>query len=235
MCLGMTNSLKTVRKRGMTTPRISASLMAADGARLGDACRAAAALGVDSLHWDIMDGHFVPNLTFGPSTMKACRAVCDMEFDAHLMASDPARWIDIFAQAGADYLSVHVEIGTTVPALLTQIKKAGCKVGLAVNPGTNLEIVDKAIWPMLDRLLLMSVNPGFGGQEFIDITEKISQAAALRREFPNMDITVDGGINGKTADSVRRAGAMTLVSGSGLFEDGMPSAAKLSALRGSAA
>lgn len=234
MRLGMTNRLKTVRKRGMTIPRISASLMAADGARLGDVCRMADDLGVDSLHWDIMDGHFVPNLTFGPATIKSCRAISKMEFDVHLMVADPARWIDVFAQAGADYLSVHVELGTTVPALLSQIKKAGCKVGLAVNPGTKLEIIDKSIWPMLDRLLLMSVNPGFGGQEFIDVTEKISQAAALRREFPNMDITVDGGINGKTADSVIKAGAMTLVSGSGLFENGLPLQTKLSGLRGNA-
>jgi ribulose-phosphate 3-epimerase len=231
----MTNRLKTVRKRGMTTPRISASLMAADGARLGDACREAAALGVNSLHWDIMDGHFVPNLTFGPATVKACRAVSKMEFDVHLMVADPARWIDLFAQAGADYISVHVELGTTVPALLAQIKKAGCKSGLAVNPGTNLETVDKTIWPMLDRLLLMSVNPGFGGQEFIDVTEKISQAAVLCREFPKMDIAVDGGINGKTAPSVIKAGAMNLISGSGLFENGMPSKAKLDGLRGGGA
>lgn len=189
-------------------------MIAADGARLADSMMAMERAGADLWHWDIMDGHFVPNLTFGPATVKACRAVSALEFDVHLMVSEPAKWIAPFADAGANIFNVHLEADTDIFSLVAQIKKCGCRAGLVLNPETSLDDVPSNLWAQIDRLFVMSVNPGFGGQGFIDVSEKIR---AARKKFPMMDIAVDGGINPKTAPIVRLAGATTLISGSDLF------------------
>lgn len=217
----------------MTIPLIAASLMAADGARLADALATFEAAGVDAWHWDIMDGHFVPNLTFGPATVKACRKLTKLEFDVHLMVTDPEIFIDAFCDAGADCLTVHAELGEArVKELMMRIKNKKCRVGIAVNPDTQLGAISDATWRSADRMLIMSVQPGFGGQAFIDVTAKISEATA---HYAHLDIRVDGGINVQTAPAVRAAGATSLVSGSGLFAQQNNAQEAVNALRGGAA
>ncbi|MDB5478059.1 MAG: ribulosephosphate 3-epimerase [Alphaproteobacteria bacterium] len=187
--------------------------MAMDTARLGDEIAALDTAGADIFHWDIMDGHFVPNLTFGPAVTKAVRQVTEKEFDVHLMVTNPAQWIDIFIDAGAENISFHAETQTDALALVRKIKAANCKPGLALNPETSLDDINAEILAEIDRLLIMTVKPGFGGQKFIDQSDKIKQAAAT---YPYLDIMVDGGINLETAKTCCTAGATSLVSGSAL-------------------
>lgn len=201
----------------MTFPAIAASVMAADLACLDDEMRAMTHAGIDAFHWDIMDGHFVPNLTFGPEHIRQLRPHTPVYFDVHLMVTNPEAWIDRMAQAGADALSFHAELPHDPMTLLEQIKSHGLDAGIAVNPETDLSLIDSAVFPQLDRLLIMTVKPGFGGQNFIDQTAKIEQAAALREKYPHLHIVVDGGINLETAPRVLAAGATTLISGSHLF------------------
>jgi ribulose-phosphate 3-epimerase len=172
----------------------------------------------DWLHLDIMDGHFVPNISFGPDVLRALRPLIRLTFDVHLMCSRPEILLESFAKAGADHLTVHVELGDRVSALLWKIRSLGVKVGLAVNPPTS---ISQAL-PFLDKidiLLIMTVNPGFGGQSFIsEMLPKVQQAAAWRRERGcHYRIEVDGGINNETAAECARAGADTFVSGTSLF------------------
>ena len=197
---------------------IAPSLLASDHARFGSEVGRASLSGADRLHFDIMDGHFVPNISFGPQVVRAVRPLTKLFFDVHLMCSRPDILLEPFAGAGADEITVHVELGEQVASLIWKIRKLGKKVGLAINPPTAIAEVQPYL-DQIDLLLVMTVNPGFGGQEFIHETlPKIQQAETWRREkkLPYR-IAVDGGINFQTAAECARVGADTFVSGTTLF------------------
>jgi ribulose-phosphate 3-epimerase len=197
---------------------IAPSLLASDHTRFGREVERASCSGADRLHFDIMDGHFVPNISFGPQVVRAVRPLTKLFFDVHLMCSRPEILFEPFAGAGADEIIVHVELGDQVSSLFWKIRKLGKKVGLAINPPTAIAEVQPYL-DQIDLLLIMTVNPGFGGQEFIHETlPKIQQAEAWRREkkLPYR-ISVDGGINFQTAAECARVGADTFVSGTTLF------------------
>ena len=198
--------------------RIAPSVLSADFARLGEQVLEAIEGGADSIHLDVMDGHFVPNLTFGPPVIQMLRQQTDAAFDVHMMVENPERYIPALAEARADLITVHVEAVRHLHRVVHQIKDAGILAGVALNPATPVTAV-KEILPDLDLVLVMSVNPGFGGQSFIESSvEKIEHVRRLldERNLAAL-VQVDGGIGPDTAERVVRAGARMLVAGSAVF------------------
>lgn len=199
--------------------KVAPSMLSADFTKLAEEIKSLEAGGADMLHIDVMDGHFVPNLTFGAPVIKALRKVTKLPFDVHLMVTNPEDHIKPFVDAGADYITFHAEATPHMHRLVQEIKGAGVKAGIAINPATPVAALED-IAASLDLLLIMSVNPGFGGQSFIPHSvRKVKKAAALMQYLRNVkaEIAVDGGINAETAQGVREAGATLLVAGSAIF------------------
>jgi ribulose-phosphate 3-epimerase len=205
--------------------RIAPSLLSADFARLGDEVRAVIAAGADLIHFDVMDNHYVPNLTVGPLVCQAIKPHATVPIDVHLMVKPVDALIPMFAQAGADIISFHPEASEHVDRTIQLIRSLGVKAGLALNPATSLHVLDHVI-DQLDLVLLMSVNPGFGGQSFIESTlPKLAQArrlvdAATQRTGRPIWLEVDGGVKRENARRIAAAGADTLVAGSAVFTGG---------------
>jgi ribulose-phosphate 3-epimerase len=198
--------------------RIAPSILSADFGRLADEVRAVAAAGADWIHVDVMDGRFVPNLTIGPAVVRAIREATDLPLDVHLMIVEPERYLESFAEAGADTLTVHVEASPHLHRTVQQVRALGKRAGVSLNPHTPPEAVEYVLGDV-DLVLAMSVNPGFGGQSFIPSTlPKIRRLRQLIDESGQaVDLEVDGGIHQGTAEKVRRAGADVLVAGSAVF------------------
>jgi ribulose-phosphate 3-epimerase len=198
--------------------RIAPSILSADFAHLADEVKAVADAGADLLHVDVMDGHFVPNLTLGPPILASLRRVTDLPLDAHLMIEQPERLIDIFRKEGADWISVHAEACPHLHRTIQQIKETGARAGVALNPATPLSHVEMVLGD-LDFVLIMSVNPGFGGQQFIPaVLEKIRELRArIDRAGLPVEIEVDGGIKVENIAEVAEAGADVFVAGSAIF------------------
>ena len=198
--------------------KIAPSILSADFSRLGDQVRAVADAGADYIHVDVMDGHFVPNITIGPLVVEAVRNVTDLPLDVHLMITNPDRYVDDFASAGADILSVHVEVLPHLHRTIQAIREKGMKPCATLNPSTPLVTLEHVLAD-LDQVLIMSVNPGFGGQAFIpDSLNKINRLRAMIDERGlDVDIQVDGGIKAGNIAEVAAAGANVFVSGSGIF------------------
>ena len=200
---------------------VAPSILAADFAKLGEEVQAVDAAGADWIHVDVMDGHFVPNISFGPDVMKSVRGYTKKPFDVHLMIAPCDPYLEAFAKAGADGITVHVEAGPHVHRSLQAVRVLGKRAGVALNPGTPIESIEPVI-DLVDLVLIMSVNPGFGGQKFIPgALEKLRKARALAGGRP-IDIEVDGGVTPENAADVARAGANALVAGSAVFGNGTP-------------
>jgi ribulose-phosphate 3-epimerase len=204
----------------MSAIALAPSILSADFARLGEQVAEVEAAGADRIHVDVMDGHFVPNITIGPLVVRALRRITRLPLEAHLMIAEPDRYIEAFADAGADGLTVHVEGAIHLHRTLESIVKLGRRVGLALNPATQAAVLEEVL-SELDLVLVMTVDPGFGGQDFIASTvPKIRRIRELiDRVRPACELEVDGGIHPATAPLVVEAGARVLVAGSAVFED----------------
>jgi ribulose-phosphate 3-epimerase len=198
--------------------KIAPSVLSADFSRLGDEVRAVEAAGADFIHLDVMDGHFVPNLTIGPEIVRAVNRVTDLPLDVHLIITNPENFLEEFIDAGSDYLTVHAEVQPHLHRTLTRIRELGAKSGVSLNPSTPVSMLEEVL-SCTDLVLVMSVNPGFGGQKFIP--SSLDKIRAIRgmldRHGSDALIEVDGGIKADNAGPVREAGADVLVSGSGVF------------------
>jgi ribulose-phosphate 3-epimerase len=215
------------------TVRIAPSILSADFTRLGDEIARCVAGGADWIHVDVMDGQFVPNLTFGAKVIETVRRVTDLPLDVHLMVVEPEKYFDAFVAAGANVLTIHQEVSPHLHRQLHRIRELGCRAGVAINPSTPVDAV-RDVASDLDLLLIMSVNPGFGGQRFIPRTvEKIARARALLDAAARGDaaLEVDGGVSRETISSCWRAGADTFVAGHAVFAAADP-AGEIRALRG---
>ncbi len=202
------------------TYKLAPSILAADFARLGEHIQEAEAAGADWIHVDVMDGHFVPNITIGPLIVQALRPVTNRPLDIHLMIEQPERYLANFAKAGANLLNVHQETCPHLHRTIQQIKELGCKAGVTLNPATPLSTLEE-ILPDLDLILIMSVNPGFGGQSYIPgSTAKIARLRAMLEAIDSKaEIEVDGGVNTNTIAEIVGAGASVLVAGSAVFNE----------------
>ena len=205
---------------------IAPSILSADFSKLGEEIKAAERGGAGIIHVDVMDGHFVPNITIGPLIVKAARTATDLPLDCHLMITDPDLYIDDFARAGASMISVHVEAVVHLHRTLSAIRDLGCSPGVVLNPATPLGSIDEAL-PFVDYVLIMSVNPGFGGQTFIGTSlDKVSRLRSIiESRGLNVHIEVDGGIGLDNVATVVRHGAEWIVAGSAVFGKGDPEAA----------
>ena len=214
--------------------RVAASLLAADFARLGEEVAAVEAAGADYIHFDIMDGHFVPNLTIGPAVVEALRAHCDLPFDVHLMISPVDAYVPSFSSAGADIITIHAEAGPHLHRTVQLVRSHDVRVGVSINPGTPAEAV-KPILSEIDLVLVMTVNPGFGGQRFIESQlDKVRQIRTWIDEGDrDIELEVDGGITQETAPRVIASGASVLVAGTATFAGGSDQYARnITGLRG---
>ncbi len=201
--------------------KISPSMLACDFASMGAEANKCAAGGAHLLHLDVMDGHFVPNISFGAPVIAGLSKVCDLPFDVHLMISQPLRYIDDYADAGADLITFHLESDDDPNAVIDKILARGCKPAIAIKPGTPVE----AVLPYADRLamvLVMTVEPGFGGQSFM--ADMMPKLTLLRSRYPHLDLQVDGGINLETVKVAAKAGANVFVAGSAVFKSADPAA-----------
>ncbi|KAJ3172061.1 RIBULOSE-phosphate 3-epimerase [Geranomyces variabilis] len=203
-------------------PNIAPSMLASDFANLESEAKRMVSCGADSLHMDIMDGHFVPNITMGAPVIKSLRKHTDVFLDCHMMVSNPEQWVDDFAKSGASMYCFHVEATSDPSALIDKIHAAGMKAGMAVKPKTPVDVVFP-VAEKLDQVLIMTVEPGFGGQKFM--ADCVPKVEVLRARYPNLDIQVDGGIGPDNIDIAAAAGANVIVAGTSVFGAESPKAA----------
>jgi ribulose-phosphate 3-epimerase len=218
----------------MTTPqvKIAPSILTADWGHLADQLREAEAGGADYMHLDVMDGTFVPNISFGPLVVKAVDQYTDLPLDVHLMVAEPSRYLEAFRDAGADIMTVHAEACTHLHSTVQQITRLGCRAGVAINPATSIDAL-REIAPFVDMVLIMSVNPGFGGQRFIETaTSKLRRMRQMLDELnPTCDLQVDGGVGPANIGDVVNSGANVIVAGSAVYNDRAAIADNIAALR----